>query len=463
VTHTSLVLAGRYRLEDRIAAGAVGQVWRATDLVLSRPVAVKLLRPEYAQHPETLARFRAEARHAASVTHPGIAQVYDYGEAGADSPYLVLELVDGPSLAGVLAGGPLDPGDTVDVLGQAAAGLSAAHAAGLVHRDIKPGNLLVGPDGQVKITDFGIAYAAGSAPLTRTGTLVGTPAYLAPERAAGGPATPASDLYSLGIVGYQCLTGGPPFSGPPLEVAASHRLRALPPLPAAVPAGVAGLIADLTAKDPAARPASAGDVARRAAQLLDALSGARTAVLATEPAVPPGSTRPDAAARTLAGLPAPGGTLALPGPERDGRRPRRGVLLAVAGAVLVAGLAAWLLTAAFAGPQARQPASPHAVAQTPAARTVEVNASALAGQPVRVVSQRLRQLGLHPHVVWAIGGEQEPGTVISVQPSGLVRPGSTITVTAALRPPGHRDGHGGDGHGGDGGGGNGQDGGNGGG
>jgi eukaryotic-like serine/threonine-protein kinase len=464
VTHTSLVLAGRYRLEDRIAAGAVGQVWRATDLVLSRPVAVKLLRPEYAQHPETLARFRAEARHAASVTHPGIAQVYDYGETGtygeagaADSPYLVLELVDGPSLAGVLAAGPLDPGDTVDVLGQAAAGLAAAHAAGLVHRDIKPGNLLVGPDGQVKITDFGIAYAAGSAPLTRTGTLVGTPNYLAPERAAGGPATPASDLYSLGIVGYQCLTGGPPFSGPPLEVAAAHRLRELPPLPAAVPAGVAGLIADLTAKDPAARPASAGDVARRAGQLRDTLSGTRTAVLASEPGGAPGTTRVDAAPMTLAGLPAPGGTQALPGPERDGRRPRRGVLLAVAGAVLVAGLAVWLLAAAFAGPQAGQPTSPRGVSRTPAARTVEVNASALAGQPVRVVSQRLRQLGLHPHVVWAIDGGQEPGTVISVQPSGPVQPGSTITVTAAIRRPGHRHGHGGDGHGGgDGGGGNGQ-------
>lgn len=454
VTHTSLVLAGRYRLEGRIAAGAVGQVWRATDLVLSRPVAVKLLRPEYAQHPETLARFRAEARHAASVTHPGIAQVYDYGEAGADSPYLVMELVDGPSLAGVLATGPLDPGDTMDVLAQAAAGLAAAHAAGLVHRDIKPANLLVGPDGQVKITDFGIAYAAGSAPLTRTGTLVGTPTYLPPERAAGGPATPASDLYSLGIVGYQCLAGRPPFSGIPIEVAAAHRLRALPPLPATVPTGVAELIADLTAKEPAARPASAGEVARRAGQLRDALAGHPTAVLASEPGGSPGATRVDAMPATLAGLPASAGAPNGLEPRQDRKRPGRSMVLAAITAVAVAGLAGWLLSGAFAaGPAQPQPTPSHAAARAPAARNVEVTASALTGQPARLVSQRLRQLGLHPHVVWTPDGGQPPGTVISVQPSGPVPAGSAVTVTAALRPPGQRQGPGHHhGHGGDGGG-----------
>jgi eukaryotic-like serine/threonine-protein kinase len=320
VTHTSLVLAGRYRLDGRIAAGGVGEVWRAADLVLGRPVAVKLLRPGFAQHPETLARFEAEARHAASVVHPGIAQVYDYGEAGtAESPYLVLELVDGPSLAGVLAAGPLDPGRTMDVLGQAADGLAAAHAAGLVHRDIKPANLLVGPGGQVKITDFGIAYAAGSAPITRTGMLVGTPAYLAPERAAGSPATPASDLYSLGIVGYECLTGRAPFSGIPLEVAAAHQHRALPPLPPDVPARVAGLIGQLTAKDPRARPGSAGEVARRAGQLRDALAGGTAAVLAdgATAVLTDGATQRDPMPATLIGPPASSRAPARAGPRRD--------------------------------------------------------------------------------------------------------------------------------------------------
>jgi eukaryotic-like serine/threonine-protein kinase len=508
VTLASAVLADRYRLEDPVAYGGVGEVWRATDLVLGRPVAVKLLRTEYAEHPEVLARFRAEARHAGSVSHPGIAQVYDYGDDGAAaSPYLVMELVDGPSLARVLAAGPLTPAHAMDVLAQAAAGLQAAHAAGLVHRDVKPGNLVVGPSGQVKITDFGIAHAAWSAPITQTGALVGTPAYLAPERIMGGPATPASDLYSLGVVGYQCLTGTVPFEGILHEVAAAHQHRTLPPLHPAVPAGVAELVLDLTAKDPAARPASAGEVAVRAGQLRDALAGRPAAApWVSEPGGPPparamgaepvpwagepvpwaGGPAPSAGEPVpLAGGPAPlpgvqvpstGGPAPLPGvpvpwagepvtlidvsapgqapahrrPRRRGMRPGRGVLLAVAGVAVVAGLAGWLLAGAFgAGPQQAQPGGPHpaastpgADARTPAARSVEVNSDALVGQQASVVSQQLRQLGLRPKVVGAVRGGQAPGTVISVQPSGQVPTGSIVTVTAALPPPGQGGGDG---------------------
>ena len=517
VTPASVVLAGRYRLEGCVAYGGVGEVWRATDLVLGRPVAVKLLRAEYAQHPEVLARFRAEARHAGSVSHPGIAQVYDYGEDGAAaSPYLVLELVDGPSLARVLAAGPLTAAHAMDVLAQAAAGLQAAHAAGLVHRDVKPGNLLVGPSGQVKITDFGIAHAAWSAPITQTGALVGTPAYLAPERVMGGPATPASDLYSLGVVGYQCLTGTVPFEGIPHEVTAAHRHRTLPPLSPAVPAVVAELVLDLTAKDPAARPASAGEVAVRAGRLRDALAGRPTAAPpASEPGRPPPARAMGAEPVTLAGdpvllagepgpwaggpVPLAGGPVPLAGgrvpragepatladasppdmthrrprqqgtrpgrqgmrPRRQGMRPRRGVLLAVAGVAVVAGLAGWLLAGAFgAGPAQAPPGGPQPTASTPgtaaraptapaartptapAARSVEVNADALAGQQASVVSQQLRQMGLRPRVVGAVRGGQAPGTVIAVQPSGQVPAGSIVTVTATLRPPGQGNGDG---------------------
>ncbi len=266
--HIADVIGNRYRLEGRIAAGGMGEVWRAVDLVLDRPVAVKVLPVGYADYPETLARFRAEARHAAALSHPHIAQVYDYGDARADRPaFLVMELVSGPPLSAVLARGPLDPVCVLDVIAQAAAGLHAAHAAGLVHRDIKPGNLLLSANGMVKITDFGIAHATGSAPLTRTGTLIGTPAYLAPERVAGGGAVPASDLYSLGIVAYECLTGTPPFTGTVIEVALAHRHAPLPPLPPTVPPQLAALVTELTARDPAKRPATAGEVAARAASL----------------------------------------------------------------------------------------------------------------------------------------------------------------------------------------------------
>jgi len=243
----------------------MGEVWHGTDLALSRAVAVKLLHPEHASRPDGLARFRAEAQHAGSLSHPNIAQVYDYCEpAPPDPAYLVLELVDGPSLARHLDDGPLSPARTLDVIEQAASGLAAAHRSGLLHRDIKPGNLLLSGDGLIKITDFGIARAAGSAVHTRTGALAGTPAYLAPERFGGAPATPATDLYALGVVAHQCLTGQVPFAGDPLVVALAHVERDMPPLPGSVPADLAALVIDLTRKDPQARPASAIAVLARA-------------------------------------------------------------------------------------------------------------------------------------------------------------------------------------------------------
>ncbi len=352
----SVVLGRRYALGEKIGAGGFSEVWRATDVVLARPVAIKLLHLGYAQHAEALTRFRAEAQHAGGLSHENIARVYDYGEPDPPQPpYLVMELVAGPSLAGMLAAGPLDPARSLDIIAQTASGLHAAHLAGLVHRDIKPGNLLLAPGGVVKITDFGIARAADSAPVTSTGQLVGTPGYLAPEQAMGEPATPASDLYALGIVAYECLAGAPPFTGPALAVALAHRERPLPPLPGQVPADVAALVLELTAKNPAARPRSAGEVARRASQLAGRLAaGAATqggapfgdpAITVAEqtaryPGVAPGHAaagRPrraradTAASRDGATDPAPcppagGGAPAFPGQAgvRPGRAARRG-------------------------------------------------------------------------------------------------------------------------------------------
>jgi eukaryotic-like serine/threonine-protein kinase len=276
VTRTGLTLGERYRLDKRIAAGGVGQVWQATDLLLSRPVAVKVLRPEYADHPETLERFRKEARHAGALSHPHVAQVFDYGPAGPDwPPYLVMEFVDGPSLADILVVDPVEPAFALDVIAQAADGLSAAHRAGLVHRDVKPGNLLIGPEGLVKVTDFGIAHAAGQAPVTGPNLVMGTTQYMAPERIAGGPGTPASDLYALGIVLHECLTGIPPFEGAPADVMAAHLYLPLPPLPADVPPELDDLVARLTAKDPAARMSDARELAKVAAGLRDAVASGR--------------------------------------------------------------------------------------------------------------------------------------------------------------------------------------------
>jgi serine/threonine protein kinase len=276
VGQTGQIIDDRYRLDERIAAGGAGQVWRAQDLLLERPVAVKLLRPEYAEDTATLARFRKEATHAGALSHPCVAQVYDYGHAAPDGPpYLVMEFVDGPSLADLLAVGPVEPAFALNVIAQTASGLQAAHAIGLVHRDIKPGNILLGPDGQIKITDFGIAYAAGQAPVTGPGLLMGTTLYMAPERIGGGPGTPASDLYSLGIVLHECLTAVPPYQGTPAEVMAAHLHAPLPRLPSFVPPAVGMLVARLTAKDPAMRIGDAGEVAALASRLRDSVTAER--------------------------------------------------------------------------------------------------------------------------------------------------------------------------------------------
>jgi len=260
MTYLGAVLGGRYVLDEQIGIGGYGEVWRATDTVLSRPVALKLLHQRHAEQAETVARFRSEAQHAAALSHENIAQVFDYGEAAdGQPPYLVMELVAGASLEAVLEVGPLDATRTMDIVAQAAAGLQVAHAAGMIHRDVKPGNLLLTQSGTVKITDFGLAHTVGSASITISGELVGTPGYLAPERAVGEKAGPASDLYSLGIVAYECLTGARPFTGTQLEVAVAHRDRPLPPLPASVAADVTAFVMRLTAKDAGSRPRDAAE------------------------------------------------------------------------------------------------------------------------------------------------------------------------------------------------------------
>ena len=257
-------LAGRYRLCRWLAAGGMGQVWQAVDEVLGRPVAVKLLRDEYAQDPSFVGRLRAEARSAAAVAHPGIATVFDYGEvttaAGPEpTAFVVMELVEGEPLSSLLARtGRLGLDRSLDIVGQAAVAVGAAHQAGLVHRDIKPANLLVGRDGTVKVTDFGVAQALGQGQDDEGELLVGTAGYLSPEQASGQPATAASDLYALGVVAYECLAGRRPFTGEhPIAVALGHLLQPPPPLPDDVPATVRALVSQAMAKQPTRRPPDA--------------------------------------------------------------------------------------------------------------------------------------------------------------------------------------------------------------
>jgi serine/threonine-protein kinase len=430
-----VALGHRYVLEEWVGAGAFCDVWRARDLTLDRPVAVKVLHDAYVRDTEALARFQAEARHAGGLAHQNIARIYDYGEA--DPPYLVMELVDGPSLAEVLTGGPMDPARVLDGVAQAAAGLQAAHEAGLVHRDVKPANLLLTPDGTVKITDFGISHVLGASGMTRTGLIVGTPGYLAPERASGATATELSDLYSLGVVAYECLAGAPPFAGAALEVALAHITRPFPALPAFVPADVATLVARLTAKDPADRPGSAAEVARQARQL-----GARLASTPNPTAAQP-DWRPAPADEAP---PKDRPTTAVSQARRLRRlKPRP---LAVIGGVAAALIAVVVLVAMNIG-DPKTSGHPTAASSSSAARpapsatphkasgavTVDVNVSSLIGQPVDSVANRLRQQGLVPRIVWQPSDKQQPGLVTAIWPAGPRPAGSVVTVVGATRVP----------------------------
>ena len=402
-------IGGRYELGSLLATGGMGQVWRGRDLLLDRPVAIKVLRSEYADDPTFRARFRAEAHHAALLTHPNIAAVHDYGEVPAEEcgehlAFLVMELVDGEPLSAVLAReGCLDVERTLDVLHQVAAGLAAAHDAGVVHRDVKPGNVLVGSDGVLRVTDFGVAWSAAEVPLTQTGQVVGTAQYLSPEQAEGARGGPASDVYALGLIGYECLTGRRAYDGgTPVQVALRRLQEEPAPLPPDVSEDVRTLIGRALCREPAERFADG-------AAFRDAVEDVR-------------------AGRPLLPL----GPPTLPLDERAGRLRRFPRRLLVPATALVVGAA---LGIGALQVLAEPAAPPPVAAEEGAPETAVVLRSAdYVGRPVDEVEAELVGLGLQVARSAQTTASATPGAVLDIGPVGTVSPGSLVTVTYAVAP-----------------------------
>ncbi|GAA2626852.1 hypothetical protein GCM10010399_68060 [Dactylosporangium fulvum] len=286
-------LGGRYRLDERIAGGGMGDVWRGTDEVLGRTVAIKVLLPALLEEPGFAERFRGEARTMATINHPGVVDIYDYGSENGTA-FLIMEYVEGDALSRTLSRvGRLTPARAMALIAQAADALHAAHEKGIVHRDVKPGNLLVRPNGTLVLTDFGIARSAAVAQLTAAGSVLGTASYISPEQASGAQATPLSDVYALGVVAYQCLSGQRPFEGEnPLEIAMRHVREMPPPLPSDVPTPAVQLVERAMAKDPAARWQSAAALAQAARRVSAQLSGSTAAGPVVPPVGPPVSGAP---------------------------------------------------------------------------------------------------------------------------------------------------------------------------
>jgi serine/threonine-protein kinase len=422
------LLDNRYRLDERIATGGMGDVWRGTDVVLGRVVAVKVLRTAMLTDPEFAARFYGEARMMAAFRHPGVVEVYDYASAG-DSPgggdcaYLVMAYVEGEPLSTRLKeAGRLGVTETMSIVAQTADALHAAHEHGTVHRDVKPGNLIVKPNGTVILVDFGVARSNAVTSMTGLNAIVGTALYMAPEQVAKGRVTGATDIYALGAVAYHCIAGHPPFDGDnALQVALRHLEDTPEPLPPDVPEPVRALIARAMAKHPADRFASAAEFAEEALAASRPLDyRALTGTSLTAPLSPSASTRAVPIPRDL--------PFASPAPRASGTpRSQRIVQLAVAALFLTAivlAVAIWVNSGN--GPK------------TPAGTPLDVPSAAATGTPgtgdptapeVPVTRGTTRPNGTNPH-------PSLTKPTVTPSPSGTptTKPADTPTTPATTAP-----------------------------
>ncbi|WP_121258794.1 protein kinase domain-containing protein [Nocardioides ferulae] len=475
-TGTPDLLGGRYELAELLGAGGTGSVRRARDTVLGREVAVKELQP--GQDATMRARLQAEARLAGSLHHPGIAQVYDFGEEpaatpGADpTPYIVMQYVEGTSLSQLLRErGTLPPGQVMGIVAQVAGALQVAHDHGIVHRDLKPGNVIITPAGRAVLVDFGIARTLESEPLTVTGTIVGTVDYISPEQSRGHGASPRSDLYSLGLVAYEALTGRKPFRREnQLATALAHLNDEAPGLGEEIPAGVRELIEDLTRKDPDERPQTAAVVAARATELsADPVVGAAPGP-GGRPSVPVVASATGELPRSRPRGSAAGSTLWWRRPSRLLAAGLVALALVVAGVVFVVGspdattvpdvrglpasAAAATLVDAELGVRQEEVDEPGAgqgtvLAQDPGPGTsaggdtvvvlqvasgqVRLRARSVLGRSYRRAASTLADLGLVPDRE-EVAREGAEGQVVQVGPVGRLPVGSTVTLTVSVPP-----------------------------
>jgi hypothetical protein len=448
---SGLTFGGRYQLSNRIAIGGMGEVWQATDAIIGRTVAIKILKDEYLGDPGFLERFRAEARHAALVNHEGIANVFDYGEEDG-SAFLVMELVPGEALSTILERERVLSTDRVlDIVAQTSSALHAAHAAGLVHRDIKPGNLLITPEGRVKITDFGIARIADQVPLTATGQVMGTVQYLSPEQASGHPASPSTDIYSLGIVAYECLAGRRPFTGESQVAIAMAQINETPPdLPGSVAEPVRNLVMSCIAKRPEDRPGSAAHLGRAAQALRRGdVAGAAVAVPAvagfgafTQPiatgAGMTGATRVLTTAMPGAGEPT---DTAVTETEERKRSPWTWpliALIALLALLIIGGIIALVAnpgsapTATASSSRPTQTATQTPTTQPePTAEAITISEDTFLGMTEDEFNAAIEELGLVPVVQQGDPARNaaDEGRIYAVNPTGNLEPGAEVTGT----------------------------------